>query len=133
MVPISHQDVSELESKLTMTLPDSYTYLLTTYGLIHTPNVLTQTCDLTVNINNVHDFLSLDDVDELSKLYQMSGMPAGYLLFASNSDGNMFCFQLADCTQQNNDASVWFYDRNLGTVTRVSESFVTWLNGFAQP
>ena len=130
MVPIQQQDVNELESKLDAVLPEPYKYLLTAYGLIHTPNVLTQTCDLSVNINNVQDFLSLDDVDSLSKLYQMSGMPAGHVLFASDDNGCMYCFKLSDCIQGENDVPVWFYDQHLGTVTNVSDSFVTWLNGF---
>lgn len=130
MVPISHQDISELENKLTIALPSAYKYLLTNYGLVHTPNVLTQTCDLTVNINNVHDFLSLDDIYELSKLYEMSGMPTGYILFSSDSQGNMFCFKLTDCMQPASDIPVWFYDRCLGTLSQVSQTFTAWLNEF---
>ena len=130
MVPIKQQDINELESQLDLVLPEPYKYLLATYGLIHTPNVLTRTCDLSVNIQNVQDFLSLDDVDSLSKLYQMSGMPAGHVLFASDSEGNMFCFKSSDCETHQSDVPVWFFDRNLNSVNKVSESFVTWLSGF---
>jgi len=130
MVAISQKAVDELERKLDAVLPESYKYLLITYGLIHTPNVLTKTCDLSVNINNVQDFLSLDDVDSLSKLYQMSGMPPGYVLFASDSTGSMYCFKLSECGENKNDVPVWYFDQHAGTVTHVSDSFITWLNGF---
>lgn len=133
MVPINPQHISELESTLNATLPSTYKYLLTTYGLIHTPNVLTQTCDLSVNIDEVQDFLSLEDVDSLSKIYQMSGMPAGYVLFASDCNGNMYCFKLADCEESHSDVAVYFFDRSTGVVAQVSDSFVTWLNGFNKP
>jgi hypothetical protein len=132
MVPIKNQDITELESKLDVVLPNSYKYLLSTYGLIHTPNVLTQICDLTVSINGVQDFLSLDDVDSLSKLYQMSGMPAGHVVFASDCKGNMFCFKSSDCEQQQSDVPVWFFDQRLGTVHKVADSFITLLNGFSR-
>ena len=130
MVPISLQDLNELEERLCHTLPDAYKYLLTTYGLIHTPNVMNQSCDLSVNIENVQDFLNVDDVYELSKLYQMSGMPQGHVVFASDCNGNMFCFKSAQCEHSQQDIPVWFYDRNAATVTQVSASFVAWLNEF---
>ena len=130
MVPISQQDLEELEGKLNHKLPSAYKYLLTTYGLIHTPNVMNQSCDLSVNIENVQDCLNVDDVYELSKLYQMSGMPQGHVVFASDCNGNMFCFKSAECDQLKQDIPVWFYDRNTAAVIQVSDSFIAWLSGF---
>lgn len=130
MVPIANDDIVELEQKLSAFLPQSYKYLLTTYGLVHSPNVLTTLCDLNVEIADVQDFLSLDDVFSLSQLYQMSGMPKGYAVFASDVKGNMFCFKLSDCQQQQNDIGVWFYDYGLCTVNKVSDSFGEWLAQF---
>lgn len=133
MIPIPQQDVDELERQLNAELPESYKYLLITYGLIHTPNVLTKTCDLSVNINNVQDFLSLDDVNSLSKLYQMSGMPEGYVLFASDSAGSMYCFKLSDCHIKQSDVPVWYFNQYTGTVTQINNSFIEWLNNFNTP
>jgi hypothetical protein len=130
MVPINNQDITELESTLSAFLPDSYKYLISTYGLVHTPNVLTKICDLNAEISEVQDFLSLDDVSSLSKLYEMSGMPKGHILFASDCKGNMFCFKQSDCTNENKDAAVWFFDQGLCTVNKVSNSFSEWLDGF---
>ena len=56
MVPISSNDIEDLESKLNAFLPESYKYLISTYGLVHTPNVLTKTCDLGSDITEVQDF-----------------------------------------------------------------------------
>lgn len=130
MVPINNNDITELESKLGACLPDSYKYLLATYGLVHTPNVLTKICDLNSDLSEVQDFLSLDDVDSLSKLYEMTGMPKGHILFASDCKGNMFCFKLDDCTTQQADAPVYFFNHGLSTVETVSSSFSTWLDQF---
>jgi len=130
MVPIDNSDIAELESNLNAFLPDSYKYLLSTYGLVHSPNVLTKICDLSVDISDVQDFLSLDDVFSLSKLYEMSGMPKGHILFASDCQGNMFCFKLSDCTNAQSDIPVWFYDHGLCTVKKVSRSFTQWLEQF---
>jgi hypothetical protein len=130
MAPIDIDDIVELETKFNAFLPDSYKYLLSTYGLVHTPNVLTKICDLNVPISEVQDFLSLDDVFSLSKLYEMSGMPKGHVLFASDCKGNMFCFKLADCEHKQVDASVWFYNHGLCTVDKVSDSFSEWLEQF---
>ena len=65
MVPIDNQDILELESKINGFLPESYKYLISTYGLVHTPNVLTKTSALGSNITQVQDFLSLEDVFSL--------------------------------------------------------------------
>ena len=130
MVPISSEDIAELEAKLNAYLPESYKYLISTYGLVHTPNVLTKICDLGVDISEVQDFLSLEDVFSLSKLYEMSGMPIGHVLFASDCKGNMFCFKLSDCEKKQVDAPVWFYDHGLCTVNKVCNSFSEWLEQF---
>ena len=130
MTPIDHQDIAELESKFDAYLPDAYKYLLSSYGLVHTPNVLTKICDLGVDISEVQDFLSLDDVFSLSKLYEMTGMPKGYILFASDCKGNMFCFKLDDCMSKQVDLPVWFFDHNDKTVKQISNSFIEWIEEF---
>ncbi len=130
MVPINSHDIEELESKLNAFLPDSYKYLISTYGLVHTPNVLTKICDLNSDISEVQDFLSLEDVSSLSKLYEMSGMPKGHILFASDCKGNMFCFKLTDCVSKQIDLPVWFFNHDLCTVKKVSNSFIGWLEEF---
>ena len=130
MVPISRHDVEKLELKLALFLPDAYKYLMSTYGLVHSPNVMTKVCDLNSDVSAVQDFLSLDDVLSLSKLYEMSGMPKGHILFASDCKGNMFCFKAEDCITNQADIPVWFYDQGLGTVSKVAHSFTEWLDGF---
>jgi len=130
MVPISIDDIAELETKLDALLPDAYKYLLTSYGLVHSPNVLTRICDLGVDVSEVQDFLNLDDVFSLSKLYEMTGMEQGHILFASDCKGNMFCFKRTDCATKQADAAVWFFNQGLCTVQKVSDSFSQWLDEF---
>ena len=130
MVPLNSDDIAELESRLNAFLPDSYKYLISTYGLVHTPNVFTKIVELGSDISEVQDFLNLEDVASLSKLYEMTGMPKGHILFASDSKGNMFCFKLADCKNKQKDLPVWFYDQALCSVEKVSDSFIEWLEEF---
>ena len=130
MVPINSHDISALESKLNSFLPDSYKYLISTYGLVHSPNVLTKICDLNADVSAVQDFLSLEDMFSLSKLEERSGMPKGYVLFASDCKGNMFCFKLTDCASKQIDLPVWFFDHDFCTVEKVSNSFIEWLEEF---
>lgn len=130
MVPINAVDIEALESKLSIVLPDSYKYLISSYGLVHTPNVFSKICDLGSDISEVQDFLSLDDVASLSHLYELSGMPEGHVLFASDCKGNMFCFKSGDCESQQVDSPVWFFNHDLRTVEKVSDSFIEWLEAF---
>lgn len=130
MVPIKRDDIEALESRLDIFLPDSYKYLISTYGLVHTPNVFSKIVELGSDISEVQDFLNLEDVASLSQLYEMSGMPKGHVLFASDCNGNMFCFKRSECESRQEDLPVWFYDRMLGTVEKVSDSFIDWLEKF---
>ena len=130
MVPINLDDISELELQLGVKLPKTYKYLISTYGLVHTPNVLTKIIDLNVNLSEVQDFLNLDDVASLSTLYEMSGMPKGHILFASDCKGNMFCFHKDDCNTSADDTPVYFFDYALSQVKKVSPSFTAWLAAF---
>jgi len=131
MVPINTQEISELELKLHSFLPDSYKYLISTYGLVHSPNMLTKICDLNADVSSaVQDFLSLDDIHSLSKLYEMMGMPKGHILFASDCKGNMFCFKLSDCVSKQIDSPVWYYDLGNCSVEQVANSFTGWLDEF---
>jgi hypothetical protein len=132
MVPLNTKDISALESKLNCFLPESYKYLISTYGLIHSPNVLTKICDLNSDVSAVQDFLSLEDVFSLSQLYEMSGMPKGHVLFASDCKGNMFCFKLNDCINGQIDLPVWFFNQESYTVKKVSNSFSEWLEEFSK-
>lgn len=132
MTPIKEDDIAALELKLTVFLPNSYKYLLSTYGLVHTPNVLTSVCDLGSDLSQVYDFLSPDDVYSLSKLYEMGGMEKGHILFASDCQGNMFCFKRADCIKQQIDLPVWFFNYDLCTINKLADSFIGWLNKFNQ-
>jgi hypothetical protein len=130
MIPISLEDITELESSINHVLPKAYKYLLNTYGLVRSPNVMSKIIDLDTKLSQVHDFLSLDDVSSLSKLYEMSGMAKGHILFASDSSGNMFCFKGSDCEVQQEDCAVWFFDSANYTTNLVSDSFVEWLKRF---
>jgi len=132
MVPIEGKEIAALEIRLDAVLPDSYKYLVSTYGLVHSPNVLTKICDLGVDIPQVQDFLSLEDISSLSQLYEMTGMPKGHVLFASDCKGNMFCFKLSDCIERKTDLPVWFFDRDSNAVTKVSNSFGQWLEKFSE-
>ena len=132
MVPIKSDDISELEAKLNSFLPDSYKYLISTYGLVHSPNVLTKVCDLNADVSAVQDFLSLEDVFSLSNLYEMTGMPKGHILFASDCKGNMFCFKQSDCANKQIDLPIWFYDQGNCSVKKVSNSFTEWLDKFSE-
>lgn len=131
-VPISDYDITELEQKLNSVLPQSYKYLISTYGLIHSPNVLSKTCDLNSEVSEVRDFLSLEDVYSLSKLYEMSGLPKGHALFASDCQGNMFCFKLTDSKSKQQDSPVWFFNYDLCTVIKIADSFTEWLDAFSK-
>lgn len=122
--------LAEVEEKLSIIFPDSYKYLLVNYGLLHSPNVMTKTCDLSVDVSQVQDFFSLADVVALSELYQLTGMLDGYIIFAADSYGNMFCFSIAECETESGDAAVFLANSTVSDVKKIAESFTAWLLTF---
>ncbi len=122
--------LAEVEEKLSITLPDSYKYLLANYGLLHSPNVMTKTCDLSVDVSQVQDFFNLADVAALSELYQLTGMLDGYIIFAADCDGNMFCFSRAECQSASDDVAVFIANSIVSEVNKIAESFTAWLLTF---
>jgi hypothetical protein len=122
--------LTEVEVKLSITLPDSYKYLLANYGLLHSPNVMTKTCDLSVDVSQVQDFFNLADVAALSELYQLTGMLDGHIIFAADSFGNMFCFSRAECETASVDVAVFLANSTVSDVKKIAESFTDWLLTF---
>lgn len=130
MSPINSKDVTETEATLNVQFPHAYKYLLTTYGLVRSANVMNSVIDLDTKLGQAHDFLSLEDVSALSNLYEMSGMAKGYILFASDAGGNMFCFNKLECETEKDDCAVWLFDSSTFLITKQTDSFVEWLQGF---
>jgi hypothetical protein len=42
----------------------------------------------------------------------------------------MFCFKTEECKSEKIDAAVWFFNYDLGSIEKVSNSFIAWLDEF---
>jgi hypothetical protein len=123
-------DIQELESPLGIKLPNCYVYLITEYGDIYSPNLLDVIVDKELELNDVQNFLHPNQMLEDTKAYEAAGMPKGYLAFASDCMGNMFCFKIDECKNQTIVPSIWLFDHDFLVIKPIANSFNVWLGNY---
>jgi hypothetical protein len=58
-------------------------------------------------------------------------MPDDLIGFGNDSMGNMFCFKkLNPNSERPDDLSIWFFEHDFNEVSRISESFNSWLESY---
>ena len=70
----------------------------------------------------------MSEIAEASAAYQAAGIQHDFIGFATDCMGNMFLFRTIDCGPRRDDAAVWFFDHDLGSIEEVAPSFVAWLS-----
>lgn len=130
LVSANFHDIQELESTLGIKLPNCYVYLITKYGDIYTPDLLDAIVEKELELNDVQNFLLPDQILKDTKAYEAVGIPTGYLAFASDCTGNMFCFKIDDCKNQLNEPPIWFFDHDFAEIEQTANNFNEWLGNY---
>ncbi|HXU94460.1 MAG TPA: SMI1/KNR4 family protein [Gallionella sp.] len=123
-------DVQELESTLGIKLPNCHVYLITKHGDLYAPNLLDAIVDKELELNDIQNFLLPNQMLEDTKAYEAAGMPEGYLVFASDCMGNMFCFKIDECKNQLSEPPIWFFDHDFVEIKPIANSFNEWLGNY---
>lgn len=123
-------DLAALESQFGVTLPAAYKYLALTYGDLYTPDILDKVCDLEDEIIEVQKFLPVSQIAEITASCEKAGMAKGYICFASDCLGNMFCFKKEQCKTAPDDAQIWFFDHDFNDMEPLSLTFNEWIAQF---
>lgn len=121
------EEISGVEDELGIRLPKSYLYLTGTYGDVWAPDLLDFIVDNEIETNDVQSFSLPSEALNATNDYERAGMPEGYLAFASDCMGNMFCFKLAECIDEYSEPPVWFFDHDFSEMEKAAESFQEWL------
>lgn len=122
-------DFLEVEETLKIKLPAEYVHLVKTYGDVWCPSLLDEIVDSNTCISDVQNFLLPTEMIETTESWQSAGMPKGYIAFASDCMGNVFCFKLSELSG-NDNPSIWFFDHDFCEISKVSNSFIIWLKRF---
>jgi len=128
--PETVEDISNLERRFEIKLPNDYKIFLKNYGNIWTPTILDKVVDNDLNFYDVQQFWSIEaiilDID--NGWTAQTGQDI--LPFASDCSGNLFCFTLDDLRSGKNDCEIHFYDHDFDTFENLSKSFKEWIEQY---
>nr|WP_298470834.1 SMI1/KNR4 family protein [uncultured Erythrobacter sp.] len=114
------------EQELGSELPRSYKSAILRAGLPSpTIELLDFICDHEIDLPDLSDFHSPEDIASSTIDWREMGMPEHLIAFASDCSGNLFAFPTS--TTGNRD-EVWFFDHDFGTSDKLADSFEDWLN-----
>ncbi len=127
-------DMQTLERTMGVHLPPDYRGSVLRTGLPRpTIALLNSIVDQDLSLRDVSDFYCPLEMLEQTSGWREAGMPSHLIAFATDSAGNMFCFDAEKLRDGNADRnSVWFFDHDLGTVDHVAPSFDDWIMQFCE-
>jgi len=125
--PDTDMALGTVEETLGIVLPNAYRRFLETYGAVYTPGILDIVVLRNSRLNAIQQFHTTTDVIESSISISLKGCIA----FASDCQGNYFCFKrLSSSLPAPDDAPVWLFDHETGKTSKVAPSFDTWLTQY---
>jgi cell wall assembly regulator SMI1 len=129
--PTSADDIQRIEEELGTVLPRSYIAFMQTHGSVHTPSLLALIVDGEEDQWDVLVISEAAEVIEGTTSYWSAGMSEKLVGFASDSMGNLFCFQRVPAGSVHaDDSEVWFFDHDYCTDRKIADGFDEWLSSY---
>lgn len=131
--PVAKDLIDDCAKQLKVEFPTSYTEYVTVHGSGGpTIDLLNSIVDGEIEINDLSDIHTPTEIIDSMESWQSAGMPKDLIPIASDSMGNMFCFKRDEIMVAKDDASIWFFDHDFGSVEKIHDSFTSWINEFVQ-
>lgn len=125
--PPKSVDASELlrvERALQIGLPAAFKDALVANGAASaTIDLLDAIVDEGLEVADVQDFLTADEIIETTNQWRERGFPADAVAIATDCSGNLFCFRRGGET-------VWLWDHDSNDIEQVAPSFDTWIDAY---
>ena len=123
----------EIENDLGCKFPMPYRYLITEYGDISTQKLTLFITKQGIDLIPPFIFYSLDDAVNNSISLSNEGLPEGLFAFASTMIGDIFCFDIEECTKKfKNDSSILCFSSQDKDVYIFAKSFKKWIKDFVK-
>jgi hypothetical protein len=123
--------MASIERTLSVRFPEAYREFFIGYGPLRFDGVFRLIVSYAIDLWDIRSFLTEAELLEVNRLYANAGLRASLVGFASDSLGNLFCFERSDLQVARDDAPVWFFDHEFGVDARLSEGFDPWLARYA--
>ena len=128
--PLSTDAIERVESRFGIVLPESYRAFVLTHGAFLCSGMLEVIVDQNAELWDIHSFSSAEEIIDATSAYIDAGMRDGLVSFASDSMGNMFCFQKDELLKPSDDCSVWFFDHDFCEDRKIFDSFDSCLQAY---
>jgi hypothetical protein len=129
--PIAREDLDRAEDRLGILFPSAYREFVLTRGAAHSHTLLGLIVDAEADLWDVTSFHKPSECVEATETYRSAGMSARLVAFASDSAGNVFCFDERELFNARlDDATVWFFDHDFNEDKQLAESFDAWLSSY---
>ena len=101
------------------------------HGAVRSPTLPGLIVDAEADLWDVASFHTPSECVEATEAYRTAGMSERLIAFATNSAGNVFCFDEGDLLDARpDDAPVWFFDHDFDEDKKLAESFDAWLGSY---
>ncbi|GAA3561449.1 SMI1/KNR4 family protein [Snuella lapsa] len=130
LVKATDLELNDLESEFNIVLPNDYKLFIKSYGDVWTPSILDIIVDNDLELNDIQDFWSIEKIIYDKKNEWTSQLSTDLIPFASDCMGSIFGFLTSNLKQKNENSSVYFFDHDLNTVEKISNSFTDWIYRF---
>lgn len=128
----SESDIERLKSELGIIIPNEVKLFLTEFGNIYSPELLDLIVDNEIDLWDIQEFWTTERIIYDKQNEWTSQLSTDLIPFASDSMGNIFGFLTADLKQEKESCAVYFFDHDLETIKKVSNSFSEWINQYNQ-
>jgi cell wall assembly regulator SMI1 len=128
--PSTQVDIDKLEHEFKIILPNDYKTFLLNFGNIWTPDILDLVVDKELDISEVQQFWSIDEIIYDKQNEWTSHVSTDIIPFASDSMGNIFAFLRHDIKSLTETTDIYFFDHDFNTVEKISNSFTDWIDEF---
>ena len=128
--PSTQVEINELEHEFQIVLPEDYKTFLLNFGNIWTPDILDLVVDKNLPISDVQQFWSIDKIIYDKQNKWTLHVSTDIIPIASDCMGNIFAFLRDDLKLPTETADIYFFDHDLDTVEKISNSFTNWIVEF---
>jgi len=127
--PVMEDKLAAAEGVLKARLPSDYREAILEFGLPRPTIALLDTiCDRNLDLDDVSDFFSPQDIVAHTEDWRDLGLPEELIAFANDCMGNLFCF--AADPSNNSEQPVFLWDHDDKSVETVAPSFTRWIENY---
>ena len=128
---VDKADLRGVEETFKISFPEEYMEQVLLVGLPRGPKLLDAICDLEMDLHDLSEFCSPEEIVSETEAWHEIGLPKHLLVIATDSMGSKFCFDISELSNgPKQTAAVFFWDHDLDETEKLANSFTDWVLGY---